>query len=78
MSSHDVDTHDLQIHTQRNKLDGTIAEVDPGRFKETNTRRGPGASLLLGQRRRRWPNIKPAPGPRVSASQVSSHWCCHS
>ena len=30
-----------------------------------NTRRGPNAGLMLGQRRRRWANINPALGPRL-------------
>ena len=30
-----------------------------------NTKRSPGAGLMLAQRLRRWPNIKPAPAQRL-------------
>ena len=36
-----------------------------GDLSTANTRRSPNAGLMLGQRRRRWPNIKPALGERL-------------
>ena len=32
---------------------------------QTSTRRSPNAGLMLGHRRRRWPNINPALGQRL-------------
>ena len=48
------------IYVQDRKIMETVNKAN-----SENTKRVPNAGFMLGQRRRRWPNIKPALGQRL-------------